>query len=88
MFRLPSRIVGIDLLPGICSSEHVRANRLQNALRTLSVAIAEAQQALDEVKAEPDPLAVHIFVSRRDYRKHAGHQEWQTARGFSAIELA
>jgi hypothetical protein len=46
----------------------VRANRLQNALKNLSEAIHEAEAALAEVRAEPDPLAVHVFVSRRQYR--------------------
>jgi hypothetical protein len=46
----------------------VQANRLQNALKHLSAAIREAEAALEEVRAEPDPLAVHIFVSRRQYR--------------------
>ena len=58
----------------------VQANRLRDALRNLSAAIDEAEAALEEMRAEPDPLAVHIFVSRRQYRNHAGHQERQTAR--------
>lgn len=68
----------------------MRANRLGNALKTLSAAITEAQEALAEAKAEPDPLATHIFVSRRQYRNIADtksgkrHQmaarlSWQTA---------
>lgn len=47
----------------------MRANRLQNALKNLSAAIQEAEAALEEMLAESDPLAVHIFVSRRQYRK-------------------
>ena len=46
----------------------MRANRLQNALKNLSAAIQEAEAALGEMRAESDPLAVHIFVSRRQYR--------------------
>jgi len=46
----------------------VQANRLQNALKHLSAAILEAEAALSEMRAEPGPLAVHIFVSRRQYR--------------------
>ena len=46
----------------------MRPNRLQNALRQLSQAIHEAEAALEEMRAEPDPLALHIFVSRRQYR--------------------
>jgi hypothetical protein len=68
----------------------VRANRLQNALKNLAAAIREADSALEEMRAEPDPLAVHIFVSRRQYRnmgdtkggkRHAtaARLSWQTA---------
>jgi len=46
----------------------MRVNRLANALRTLSAAIPEAQEALEEAQAEPDPLATHVFVSRRQLR--------------------
>ena len=46
----------------------MRANRLQKALDSLSAAVAEAQNALAEMRAESDPLASHIFVSRRQYR--------------------
>lgn len=46
----------------------MRANRLQNALKQLREAIQEAEAALEEMRAESDPLAVHIFVSRRQYR--------------------
>jgi len=46
----------------------MQPNRLQNALRALQRAITEAQEALEEAKSEPDPLATHIFVSRRHIR--------------------
>ena len=68
----------------------MRANRLQNALNNLGVALREADAALEEMRAESDPLAVHIFVSRRHYRnipdtksgkRHemAARSSWQTA---------
>ena len=68
----------------------MRPNRLQNALRQLSQAIHEAEAALEEMRAEPDPLALHIFVSRRQYRNMpdtksgkrsstAARMSWQTA---------
>ncbi len=68
----------------------MRANRLQNALKHLSEAIQEAEAALEEMRAESDPLAVHVFVSRREYRnmpdtksgkRHetAARMSWQTA---------
>lgn len=68
----------------------VRANRLQNALTNLGEALREAENALEEARAEPDPLAVHIFASRRQYRNVADTKSgkrsettarlsWQTA---------
>lgn len=68
----------------------VRANRLQAALDNLGTAVAEAREALAEMRAESDPLAAHIFVSRRQYRnmadtkggkRHAtaARLSWQTA---------
>lgn len=45
-----------------------RANRLQTALDNLSAAVVEAQDALAEMRSESDPLAAHIFFSRRQYR--------------------
>ena len=45
-----------------CSTEHVRSRRLQNALKSLSEAIREVDAALEETRAEHDPLALHIFL--------------------------
>jgi hypothetical protein len=36
-------------------------------------AIAEVNSGVNEMRAEADPLGVHIFVSRRHYRKHCRH---------------
>jgi hypothetical protein len=47
----------------------VGTTRLQDALNNLRDAVREVEAALDEMRAEHDPLAVHIFVSRRNYRK-------------------
>lgn len=46
----------------------MRPNRLQNALTALGDAIREVNAAIDEMRREHDPLASHIFVSRRNYR--------------------
>jgi hypothetical protein len=46
----------------------VRVNQLQTALRNLGEALLETEAVLKEMQAESDPLAVHIFVSRRQYR--------------------
>ncbi len=42
--------------------------RLQNALELLSAAIRDVEAELAVMEAEHDPLASHIFVSRRHYR--------------------
>lgn len=68
----------------------MRTNRLQDALKHLGEALREAEGALEEALAEPDPLAVHIFISRRQYRnvpdtksgkrtETAARLSWQTA---------
>jgi hypothetical protein len=42
--------------------------RLQDALERLATAIRDVQSELAAMKAEQDPLASHIFISRRSYR--------------------
>jgi hypothetical protein len=49
-------------------NEHLRPNRLQNALAALSDAMREVNAAVEEMRSEHDPLASHIFVSRRLYQ--------------------
>jgi len=46
----------------------MRAARLQDALERLTAAIRDVESELAAMKAEQDPLASHIFVSRRHYR--------------------
>jgi hypothetical protein len=46
----------------------MRAARLQDALERLTAAIHDVESELAAMKAEHDPLALHIFVSRRHYR--------------------
>src|SRR4030095_5613983 len=46
----------------------MRAARLQDALERLTQAIRDVESELLAMKAEHDPLASHIFVSRRHYR--------------------
>jgi hypothetical protein len=62
----------------------MRANQLQKALESLSKAIRDVDAALVEMRAEPDPLALHIFVSRRRYRNmpdiKSGHRSEMMAR--------
>ncbi len=47
----------------------MRISRLQSALAHLGEAMREVDAAVQEMRAEHDPLAVHIFVSRRQYRQ-------------------
>ena len=46
----------------------MRAARLQDALERLTAAIRDVESELAAMKSEHDPLASHIFVSRRHYR--------------------
>jgi hypothetical protein len=46
----------------------MRAAPLQDALERLTAAICDVESELTAMKAEHDPLASHIFVSRRHYR--------------------
>jgi septal ring factor EnvC (AmiA/AmiB activator) len=70
----------------------MQPNRLQNALKRLNEALHETEAALEELRAERDPLAVHIFISRRQCRKVpetksgkrsevAARLSWQAASG-------
>jgi hypothetical protein len=44
------------------------AGRLHAALQKLNEAIREVEHELAAMKADHDPLASHIFISRRHYR--------------------
>ena len=46
----------------------MRTARLEKALQRLTAAVRDVECELAAMKAERDPLASHIFVSRRDYR--------------------
>jgi hypothetical protein len=70
----------------------VHANQLHQVLKNLSEAIQETESVLESMRAEHDPLAVHIFISRRNYRKIqdtksgsrrevSARLSWQTACG-------
>ena len=53
---------------GLRSCEQMRPNRLQDALTALGDAMREVNATIEEMRKDHDPLAVHIFVSRRNYR--------------------
>lgn len=60
-----------ECLPGLgacCSVEHMSTSRLQMALAALANAIAETNAAIEEMRRQHDPLASHIFISRRRYQ--------------------
>jgi hypothetical protein len=44
------------------------ARQLQNALERLRDAMHDVDSVLNQMRSEHDPLALHIFVSRRHYR--------------------
>jgi hypothetical protein len=46
----------------------IRAARLEKALKRLTAAVRDVECELAAMKAERDPLATHIFLSRRNYR--------------------
>jgi hypothetical protein len=46
----------------------MRVARLQDTLERLTLAIRDVESELAAMKAEHDPLASHIFISRRQYR--------------------
>jgi hypothetical protein len=62
----------------------MRAARLQDALERLTAAIRDVESELSAMKAEQDPLASHIFISRRHYRNvndtKSGKRREMTAR--------
>jgi hypothetical protein len=69
----------------------MRPNRLQNALTALGDAMCQVNAAIEEMRREHDPLASHIFVSRRLYQNMSSTKDgkrhrlsarlsWQQAR--------
>lgn len=52
-----------------CSNAHSAGGAIEKALNGLREAVQEMDAALEETRAEHDPLALHIFVSRRRYQK-------------------
>ena len=50
----------------------MRPHRLQNALAALGDAMREVNAAIEEMRRDHDPVASHIFVSRRHYQNMSG----------------
>ena len=68
----------------------MRSRQLHDALEKLTKAIREVEAVVETMRAEHDPLASHIFVSRRHYqnlsdtksgkrRAMSAQLSWQTA---------
>lgn len=81
---------GFDVFPALCSAEQVGTNQLQESLKSLAEAIRQTEAVLESMRSEHDPLALHIFISRRQYRNMpdtksgkrrevAARLSWQTA---------
>ena len=49
----------------------MRSRQLHDALEKLTKAIREVEAVVETMRAEHDPLASHIFISRRHYRNIA-----------------
>ena len=63
-----SNMVRLIFVAKLGSCEQLRPNRLYNALTALGDAMHEVNAAIDEMRREHDPLASHIFISRRPYQ--------------------
>ena len=68
----------------------MRSRQFHDALEKLTKAIREVEAVVETMRGEHDPLASHIFVSRRHYqtlsdtksgkrRAMSAHLSWQTA---------
>jgi hypothetical protein len=66
----------------------MRVARLQNALERLTAAIRDVEAELAAMEAEHDPLASHIFVSRRHYRNSNDTRSGRRAYDVGALKLA
>jgi hypothetical protein len=75
---------------GYVQLNRMRSRHLHDALEKLSKAIREVEAVVETMRVEHDPLASHIFVSRRHYqnvsdtksgkrRATSAHLSWQTA---------
>ena len=71
----------------------MRSRQLHDALEKLTEAIREVEAVVETMRTEHDPLASHIFISRRQYRnahytKGGRHREMNARLSFNtACEL-
>ena len=54
--------------PHYVQLNRIWSSQLHNALDRLTEAINEVKRLVEEMRAEHDPLATHIFIARRQYR--------------------
>jgi hypothetical protein len=59
---------------GRCSAEQMQASRVQNALRHSGEALRETEAALEEVRAESDPLG-RAYLCIPPAISETGHEE-------------
>jgi hypothetical protein len=63
----------------------MQARQLQHALDNLSKAIREVEVVLEVMRIEHDPLASHIFVSRRQYQTRSVTKSGKRGEVFSRM---
>jgi hypothetical protein len=63
----------------------MQARQLQHALDNLSKAIREVEAVLEAMRIEHDPLASHIFVSRRQYQTRSDTKSGKRGEVFSRM---
>ena len=65
----------------------MRVARLQNILERLTAAIRDLEAELAAMEAEHDPLASHIFVSRRHLSERSRHKRRKAPRNERTAEF-
>jgi hypothetical protein len=63
----------------------MQARQLRHALDNLSKAIREVEVVLEAMRIEHDPLASHIFVSRRQYQTRSATKSGKRGEVFSRM---
>ena len=66
----------------------MRSRQLHDALEKLTKAIREVEAVVETMRAEHDPLASHIFVSRRHYQNLSDTKSGKRRETNRAIKLA
>ena len=89
MTGLSAKSASLASFIGLMSSlNRAEARQLHDALEKLTKAIREVEAVVETMRAEHDPLASHIFVSRRHYQNVIRYKEREAARDVGAVKLA